>query len=41
MDRLWVGPLVRAFPRAIVEAVVEAAKAREKRTLMLLSWLVV
>ena len=40
-DRISVGLLARAFPRATVEAVVEAAKAREKRTRMLPSWLVV
>ena len=36
-----MGLLARAFPRATVEAVVEAAKAREQRTRMLPSWLVV
>jgi Insertion element 4 transposase N-terminal/Transposase DDE domain len=40
-DRISVGVLARAFPRARVEAVVEAAKAREQRTRMLPSWLVV
>jgi hypothetical protein len=40
-DRISVGVLARAFPRARVEAVVEAAGAREKRTRMLPSWLVV
>ena len=40
-DRISVGLLARAFPRATVEAVVEAARAREKRTRMLPSWLVV
>ncbi|MHB1474288.1 MAG: transposase domain-containing protein [Dermatophilaceae bacterium] len=40
-DRISVGLLARAFPRETVEAVVEAAKAREKRTRMLPSWLVV
>ena len=40
-DRISVGLLARAFPRGTVEAVVEAAKAREKRTRMLPSWLVV
>ena len=39
--RISVGLLARAFPRATVEAVVEAAKAREERTRMLPSWLVV
>lgn len=40
-DRISVGLLARAFPRATVEAVVAAAGAREKRTRMLPSWLVV
>jgi len=40
-DRISVGLLARAFPRETVEAVVEAAGAREKRTRMLPSWLVV
>src|SRR5450759_1345970 len=40
-DRISVGLLARAFPRAKVEAVVETARAREKRTRMLPSWLVV
>ena len=40
-DRICVGLLARAFPRATVEAVVEEARAREKRTRMLPSWLVV
>lgn len=40
-DRISVGLLARAFPRATVEAVVQAANAREKRTRMLPSWLVV
>src|ERR1035437_8167014 len=40
-DRVLVGLLARAFPRATVEAVVEAAGAREQRTRMLPSWLVV
>ena len=40
-DRISVGLLARAFPRATVEAVVEAARAREQRTRMLPSWLVV
>ena len=40
-DRISVGLLARAFRRATVEAVVEAANAREKRIRMLPSWLVV
>ena len=40
-DRISVGLLARAFPRATVEEVVEAANVREKRTRMLPSWLVV
>jgi hypothetical protein len=40
-DRISVGLLARAFPRETVEAVVETANAREKRTRMLPSWLVV
>src|SRR5664280_2051127 len=40
-ERISLGLLARAFPRATVEAVVEAAKAREQRTRMLPSWLVV
>src|SRR5665647_1009332 len=40
-DRVSVGLLARAFPRATVEAVVQAAGAREQRTRMLPSWLVV
>jgi hypothetical protein len=40
-DRISVGLLARAFPRVKVEAVVEAARAREQRTRMLPSWLVV
>src|ERR1035437_1869511 len=40
-DRISLGLLARAFPRATVEAVIEAAKAREQRTRMLPSWLVV
>jgi hypothetical protein len=40
-DRISVGLLARAFPRATVEEVVEAAKVREQRTRMLPSWLVV
>jgi len=34
-DRVSVGLLARAFPRATVEAVIEAAGAREQRTRML------
>ena len=40
-ERISLGLLARAFLRATVEAVVEAAKAREQRTRMLPSWLVV
>ena len=40
-DRVSVGRLARAFPRAAVEAVIEASGAREQRTRMLPSWLVV
>src|SRR5450432_1696237 len=40
-DRVSVGLLARAFPRATVEEVVEVAGAREQRTRMLPSWLVV
>src|ERR1035437_10495117 len=40
-DRISVGLLARPFPRATVDAVVEAAGAREQRTQMLPSWLVV
>jgi hypothetical protein len=40
-DRVSVGLLARAFPRATVEEVVEASGAREKRVRMLPSWLVV
>ena len=40
-DRVSVGLLARAFPRATVEAVVQAANAREQRTRMLPAWLVV
>src|ERR1035437_2882976 len=40
-DRVSIGLLARAFPRATVEAVIEAAGAREQRTRMLPSWLVV
>jgi Insertion element 4 transposase N-terminal/Transposase DDE domain len=40
-DRISVGLLARAFPRARVEAVIEASGAREQRVRMLPSWLVV
>src|SRR5665811_2092550 len=40
-DRISVGLLARAFPRATVEAVIEASGAREQRVRMLPSWLVV
>src|ERR1035437_9493953 len=40
-DRVSLGLLARAFPRATVEAVVQAAGARGQRTRMLPSWLVV
>ena len=40
-DRISLGLLARVFPRATVEAVVQAAGAREQRTRMLPSWLVV
>ena len=40
-DRISVGLLARAFPRATVEAVIEAAGARQQRVRMLPSWLVV
>lgn len=40
-DRITVGLLARAFPRAMVETVVAEAGAREQRTRMLPSWLVV
>jgi len=40
-DRISVGLLARAFPRSMVEAVIEAAGAREKRVRMLPAWLVV
>ena len=39
--RISIGLLARAFPRARVEAVVEASGAREQRVRMLPSWLVV
>ena len=40
-DRISVGLLARAFPRARVEAVIEASGTREQRVRMLPSWLVV
>ena len=40
-DRISVGLLAWAFPRATVEAVVEASGVRERRVRMLPSWLVV
>lgn len=40
-DRISVGLLARAFPRATVEAVIEASGAREQRVRMLPAWLVV
>ena len=40
-DRISVGLLARAFPRAAVEAVIEASGRREQRVRMLPSWLVV
>lgn len=40
-DRISVGLLARAFPRATVEAVIESAGARERRVRMLPAWLVV
>ena len=40
-DRVSVGVLAKAFPRDVVEAVVEAAGAREQRRRLLPSWLVV
>lgn len=40
-DRISVGLLARAFPRARVEAVIEASGTRERRVRMLPSWLVV
>ena len=40
-DRISVGLLARAFPRATVEAVIEASGAREQRLRMLPAWLVV
>jgi hypothetical protein len=40
-DRISVGVLAKAFPREVVEQVVDAAGAREKRRRMLPAWLVV
>ena len=40
-DRISVGLLARAFPRATVEAVIEASGKREQRVRMLPAWLVV
>ena len=40
-DRISVGVLAKAFPREVVEEVVEAAGAREQRRRMLPAWLVV
>ncbi|MGC8513831.1 MAG: transposase domain-containing protein, partial [Acidimicrobiales bacterium] len=40
-DRISVGVLARAFPRELVEEVVEEAGARERRRRMLPAWLVV
>lgn len=40
-DRISVGVLAKAFPREVVEAVVDAAGAREKRRRLLPAWLVV
>lgn len=40
-DRVSVGALARAFPRSTVEAVIEAAGARERRVRLLPAWLVV
>ncbi len=40
-DRISVGVLAKAFPREVVEAVVDAAGAREQRRRMLPAWLVV
>lgn len=40
-DQISVGLLAKAFPRATVEAVIEAAGAREQRLRMLPAWLVV
>jgi hypothetical protein len=40
-DRISVGVVAKAFPRQVVEEVVEAAGAREQRRRMLPAWLVV
>ncbi|MHB2024094.1 MAG: IS4 family transposase [Mycobacteriales bacterium] len=40
-DRISVGVLAKAFPRQVVEEVVDAAGAREQRRRMLPAWLVV
>lgn len=40
-DRISVGALARAFPRELVEEVVDAAAAREQRNRMLPAWLTV
>lgn len=40
-DRISVGLLARAFPRSMVEAVIEQSGTRERRVRMLPSWLVV
>jgi len=40
-DRISVGVLAKSFPREVVEAVVDAAGAREQRRRMLPAWLVV
>ncbi|MEI2650866.1 MAG: transposase domain-containing protein, partial [Microthrixaceae bacterium] len=39
-DRIGVGVLAKAFPRATVEAVIEAAGAREQRVRLLPAWVV-
>src|SRR6266487_1320724 len=40
-DRICVGVLAEAFPRDVVEAVIDAAGARELRNRMLPAWLTV
>ena len=40
-DRVSVGVLAKAFPRELVESVIEAAGAREQRRRMLPAWVVV
>ena len=40
-DRIGVGVLAKAFPRATVEAVIDEAGAREQRVRMLPAWVVV